>query len=225
MESGNNKLKKEKNKKVLVIFLSTFFVSLFLAAFAIKALSPNVDVEIADDSSNYADVDDSPDIEAKDVDNRLKWIQFEDNMPGVSRRYDSEEAVTDDLTQKNGQKQDKKEDLEKVRANTKISDVQISTQKKQEVKSQPPVPTKHDVVAVSAPTRVTKVYIGYYSTLEQAVSAQNKVIASGVNVSPFVKEVNGLYVVQAGSYANSQKAQTLYSQLSAMGYPAKLVNE
>lgn len=226
MESGNNKLKKEKNKKVLVIFLSTFFVSLFLAAFAIKALSPNVDVEIADDSSNYADVEDSVDTEAKDVDNRLKWIQFEDNMPGVSRRYDTEEeTITDEFAQKKEQKQDKKDDLEKVRSNTKSTEVQISTQKKQEVKTQAPLPTKHDVVAVSAPTRVTKVYIGYYSTLEQAVNTQNKVIASGVNVSPFVKEVNGLYVVQAGSYANSQKAQTLYSQLSAMGYPAKLVME
>lgn len=226
MESGNKNLKKEKNKKVLVIFLSTFFVSLFLAAFAIKALSPNVDVEIADDSADYAETEQTPGIEAKDVDNRLKWIQFEDNMPGVSKRYDSDESeLTDSDTEKNDVNVNKNEDLEKVRTATKTTDVKIAAQKKPDIKQQAPVPTRHDVTTVSSPTRVTKVYIGYYSTLEQAVNAQNKVITSGVNVSPFVKEVNGLYVVQAGSYANSQKAQSLYSQLSAMGYPAKLVIE
>lgn len=226
MDSGSNKLKKEKNKKVLMIFLSTFFISLFLAAFAIKTLSPNVDVEIPDDTSNYSDVDDSQNIEAKDVDNRLKWIQFEDNMPGVSKRYDSENGeIGEPSSTSNDADKDKKDELDKVRPNTKITAVQISTQKKHDSQVAPPLPTKSDVINVSSPTRTTKVYIGYYSTVEQAVNCQNKIIASGINVSPFVKEVNGLYVVQAGSYANSQKAQSLYSQLSAMGYPAKLISE
>ena len=72
---------------------------------------------------------------------------------------------------------------------------------------------------------MSKVYVGSYPTIEQAIQAQNKLMNTATSVSPFVKEHNGTYVLQAGSYANSSKAEALAKELSALGFSAKVIKE
>lgn len=229
MDYPNNNLKKAKNKRMIYLFFATFFLSMFLVGLLIKTISPNVDVEIGDEVQT---TDNGDEADVKGIDNRLKWIQFEDNMPGVSKRF----STTDEEATKDGEYQDDTNKIdERVRNIKKNSNQEdtlqdpISTITIKHEKSSPPVPSSSDVVkqinAPSAPIRMAKVYIGYYTSIEQAIATQNKLLDSTLNVSPFVKEVNGYYVVQVGSYANRQKAQSLAGEVSALGFPAKVVSE
>ena len=45
------------------------------------------------------------------------------------------------------------------------------------------------------------------------------------NLVNFVKEINGIYVLQAGSYANAQKAEIIAKEINALGFPTKVVKE
>ena len=230
MDYKKNSLQKEKNKKIIYIFFVTFFLSMFIVGLIIKTLTPAVDVEIGD---NVKTEDNSDEIDNKGIDNRLKWIQFEDNMPGVSKRFALDnEASSDD----EGYKTDAEKIEERVRTakettiKTDINEDSNEIVLKKDTKTtSPPIPKSADIVkqmnSPSAPVRMSKVYIGYYTSIEQAISTQNKLLDSSLNVSPFVKEVNGYYVVQVGSYANKQKAQSLAGEVSAMGFPTKIVSE
>lgn len=218
--SKNNGLQDAKNKKILYLFFATFFFSMVVVGFVIKTISPSVDVEIGDNVNDPQQTIEQNEWQGG-VDNRLKWIQFEDNMPGVSRRMDETQPIADD---ENLQSDEQTGSEEKVLDN---KDKTKSDNKAK--KSAPPVPTVADAVnnvnASSAPLKMAKVYVGYYSSIDQAISAQNRLLDSNLNLSPFVKEINGYYVVQVGSYANQQKAQNLYSEVSSMGFPARITVE
>ncbi len=230
MSNPNNKnLKKSKNRKMLYLFFTTFFLSMFIVGFLIKTLSPNVDVEIGDGQSVVEDAESEVTEEQSNVDNRLKWIQFEDNMPGVSKRFD-EKDLSEEASYQSDIKEEVKSD-EKVRDKKDKQEEVVLKETKviKQPKYAPPVPTASDVnnsvKDAASPVKMSKVYIGYYTNIEQAISVQNRLIDSNLNVSPFVKEVNGYYVVQVGSYANRQKAQALYGEVAALGYPVKMSNE
>ena len=68
---------------------------------------------------------------------------------------------------------------------------------------------------------ITKVYLGSYASLDEAIEAQHKVSTSGLAVSPFVKAVKDKYIVQVGSFYDSQKADDLVSSMKAKGFSAK----
>ena len=75
------------------------------------------------------------------------------------------------------------------------------------------------------PFKMSKVFVGSYPTIEQAIQAQNRLMNTNISVSPFVKEVNGSYVLQAGSYANAHKAEAVAKEISAAGFQARVVKE
>lgn len=225
MSSKPNNFKKAKNRKMMYLFFVTFFLSMVLLGGLIKTLSPNVDVEIGD---GVQQEDTTEEADNQGVDNRLKWIQFEDNMPGVSKRLGLDgEPSEDEDSQDNTNTQNEK--VKQTRVPLDLDDEIISTNPNAKHQaSGPPVPNSFEVIkqtAPVAPIKMSKVYIGYYTNIEQAIAAQNKIIDTNLNVSPFVKEVNGYYVVQVGSYANRQKAQSLATEVQAQGFPAKVVAE
>lgn len=233
----NKNLQKAKNKRTVYMFFATFFFSMFIVGFVIKALSPKVDVEIGDDVQSSQETATDEQTPAAGVDNRLKWIQFEDNMPGASKKFvDSSttqatgtDASVKSLDQKiNEFRNGDKADMQQSQMQTQQQQMASQTQKTQRYSA--PKPSSAEVArsvnnSSHSSTRPTKVYIGYYTSVDQAISVQNKLIDSDLNASPFVKEVNGYYVVQVGSYSNRAKAQSLYSQVSGMGLPAKMVSD
>lgn len=73
---------------------------------------------------------------------------------------------------------------------------------------------------------VYKVFIGSYSTLEQARVAQNIVQDANLGVTSFVKTLtNGTYTIQVGSYSDVSKAQNLTNELKRNHFPARMVQE
>ena len=90
---------------------------------------------------------------------------------------------------------------------------------------QPPVPVQPNAQPAAEPFKMSKVYVGSYPTIEQAIQAQNKLMNTSISVSPFVKEVNGTYVLQAGSYANAGKAEAVSREINSLGFHARVVKE
>lgn len=210
-----------KNKKVqqtFLLFIVTFLVSLVVITYFIKSFSPNVDVEIGGESENVerTTIDDTDSDVKQAIDDRLKWIQLEDNMPTTEDKKQSEEYNNKDEAEEvkatEKIKKSKNEELDAIELDT--------TAKPQKLK--PPVPAQPQT---ATPPKMSKVYVGSYTTIEQAIQAQNKLMNTSTSVSPFVKEVNGVYVLQAGSYANANKAEEISREINSLGFSARVVRE
>ncbi len=216
----------KKMKQTMALFIVTFLISLIVITYFIKSFSPNVDVEIGgeaeeqqvDESTSESDV-------KKAIDDRLRWIQMEDNMPGAAKREDDKASgeINYEPTQT--------KDLEDIA--TEVSERANNTEKAKQLEPveykgpqhattvTPPVPAKPQ----AEPPKMSKVYVGSYPTIEQAIQAQNKLMNTSISVSPFVKEVNGSYVLQAGSYANAGKAEAVSREINSLGFHARVVKE
>ena len=210
-----------KMRQGFVLFTITFLLTLVAVTYVIKNYSPNVDVEIGGEQESQAAYDEDDGIEPKKaVDDRLKWIQLEDNMPGVSKR-DGEEEIKYEETdeQKLAAKEEKR--IEEKEQQQK----EITMPTEQTESTDTPVKTPIQTQNGSQPFKMAKIYVGSYSSIEQAIQAQNRLMETNLSVSPFVKEVNGTYVLQVGSYANINKAEALVRDINAAGFSATLVQE
>lgn len=219
-----------KMKQTFVLFMITFFITLMVVIYFIKSYSPNVDVEIGGEQANTQQTEETSEFDVKKaIDDRLKWIQLEDNMPGVSKREgDGEEDIkyeTPDTKNKKDTKSEKKASNKEEQYGEEITLPQETHEliNPQRIKPQAPVPPVHS--AAPQPFKMTKVYVGNYSTIEQAIQAQNRLMESNHALSPFVKEVNGSYVLQVGSYASAQKAEAAVKEVNQSGFAARAVQE
>lgn len=207
--------KNKKIKQTFTLFIVTFLVSLIVITYFIKSFSPNVDVEIGGESTEYSENNTSESDVKQAIDDRLKWIQMEDNSP----------ATSDDNSNSSNEESVKK--AEKATAtNNKHNEgpesVELITTPQKQLLA-PPVPAVP--VKQVEPPKMAKVYVGNYPTIEAAILAQNKLMDSSTNVSPFVKEVNGNYVLQAGSYSNTSTAESVAKEISALGFQVRIVRE
>lgn len=218
----------KKVKQTWALFIVTFLVSLVIITYFIKSFSPNVDVEIGSDEEQTVEENSSDSDVKKAIDDRLRWIQMEDNMPGVSKR---DENQNEDITYMDNDKkktdtdketQPKEEDNTSKAKQGELAPIEYVNPKHQI--TQPPVPAQTTAPAAE-PFKMSKVYVGSYPTIEQAIQAQNKLMNTPISVSPFVKEVNGSYVLQAGSYANAGKAEAVAREINSVGFHARVVKE
>ena len=218
VKQKNNKNKKNKKQKkkssffsYLYLFSIVFLGALWFLSYVIKSYSPEIDVTIGNhDSFTLSDAD--TDVEIKTIDERLKWIQMEDDLPSVS-------VLSAEKSEKN--KRADKIEKEETKINTppipKISEI-----KKQQLGFKD-IPTK-EVVTERKPV-VTKVYLGNFATMEDAVDAQNKIKAVDSSIAPFIKSVKGHYIVQLGSFSDSERAGVLVQQIRQKGYYPKITYE
>ena len=70
-----------------------------------------------------------------------------------------------------------------------------------------------------------KVVVGYYSTRDQAEVAKGIIAESGLNISPYVRNIGGAYTIQIGSYTTREKAQSVANELLRNNYPARIIME
>lgn len=216
-----------KVKQTWVLFIVTFLVSLIVITYFIKSMSPDVDVEIGGDETQTT-VEESSESDIKQaIDDRLRWIQMEDNMPGVSKREDGavseevnyEPSDKDRINNKSDKPSPRNE--EQTEGGSELAPIEYVNPQQHKSVVQPPIPVQQS----AEPFKMSKVYVGSYPTIEQAIQAQNKLMNTSLSVSPFVKEVNGSYVLQAGSYANAAKADSVAKEISAAGFHARVVKE
>ena len=140
----------------------------------------------------------------------------ENEMPAEDKK-DKEEAVTDDELSDNADKINE----EKVIPDGKAPEV-TAEKIKEETKPQKQETQK------SAPANelhVYKVYIGSFATIEQAMAAQDKITEANIGITPYIKGIDNKFTLQAGSFANKQKAEAQAQLLSQYGIGARIIEE
>ena len=224
-----------KKTLFILLFAVTFVMTLFLVSAMFKNFSPPVDVNIG--GAETVAENPAEEFPEKDIDDRLKWIQFEDNI--------AESPVANEV-QKNPQDETAK-NVQKIHAGEKIkkgekqAEEPVMDQSKYIMEppvpinykpSQPPVPTISEIKTVQKTTeapvpavKMTKVYVGFYATREEADSVKSQIAGSLSGYQPYVKLSGSQYIVQIGSFSDRNKALNLKTDLTNKGFPAKLLTE
>lgn len=76
-----------------------------------------------------------------------------------------------------------------------------------------------------SPSGVSRVYVGSYDNVDQAKQAYDKVLNSGTEVTPIIKQVGGKYSLQVGAFSDQQKAKNLADRLKQQNLSAKVKSE
>lgn len=207
---------KEYQKKVtkkpnegIIIFVSAFFILLLLFLGIAKQLSPEIDVGIGDDE-NSTSTEEIADADKTSVDDRLRLLQQEDEGKKVQDNTFATEL--DEKVVLPDQKKNNNSDIATQEAVT-LPDKSANPR---------PVVAQKPVVSQQASA---KVVVGYYTTKEQAEVAKGIIAESGLNISPYVRNIGGAYTIQVGSYATREKAQSIANELLRNNYPARIIME
>lgn len=204
----------------LLLFVFVFFLALFGLSYLVKSFSPDVDVAIGNSESLTLNNADS-DSEIKTIDERLKWIQMEDELPSVSIKPSKENIKPNDKSTIKEQTQEPKKE-ESKKEQQKSDKIKLSESKKEHLDFRLP---KNITVAEpqGQKPKTSKVYIGKYNSIEDAIKIQHKISLEESDIIPFIKNINGQYVVQIGSFSDSNRATTLVNKMKTKGYPASVV--
>lgn len=208
------KKRKQKNansqNNILILFVSSFLIMLVVFTGIAKHLTPEVNVGVDEDSS--AEVKESGLGVKRFIDDRLKAIQMEDQgalkASREGKKTGDEEYFSPELD-------------ERVRIPT------VGLQPKVELKTKQPStqPQTKKLEEITYVPTVLKVVVGRYSNIEQAKVAQSILQESGINVSPFVKQIGSFYTIQVGSFSTRAKAEVLTSELLRNHFPARIIEE
>lgn len=217
--------KKNKNLGYLYLFGFVFLSALLGLSYIVKYYSPDIDVTIGNNNTLPLSEGDM-DVEINSVDERLKWIQTEDEMPTVAVREPVNNFETNVMDDEEFEEKDTADKKNKEGTKTKnppapsMADIQIQ-QPDYKLTS---IPVHSQVVPKPKPL-FTKVYLGNYTTIEEAMTMQNKISAEYNSLNPFIKAINNYYVVQLGSFSDEEKAEELIVKLKGQGYNPKVIYE
>lgn len=193
-------MKKEaqKDHSLVKIFLISFFGMLLVFTFIIKSFSPSVDTSIGD-YQQEPEVE-TPEEPKKIVDDRLSMIQSEDQ----GRSFSELMAKPDDTV----------EVKETVQVNTVTPE---PVQTVNETTVTPPTPQAEPVY---------KVFVGTYTSAEQAKVAKDIIQESGNGLNPIVKCIgSNNYTLQVGIFKNKQSAESLLYTVQQNHLPGWIVQD
>lgn len=201
-KSGYKKYMKKNSTKdytLLRIFLFSFFGMLLVFTYLIKSYTPEVDVSIGD-YKQETEIENTEEIK-KIVDNRLAMIQDEDQGRDFSELMKRAEEL------------EKKQEAEKEQI-----DITEETETPKDDVSQ--------AVQTQASDPVYKVFIGNYTSAEQAKVAKDIIQESGSNLTPIVKCLGANnYTLQVGIFKNRNSAESLLHVIQQNHLPGRIVQE
>ena len=205
------KTKKGPNKDVLV-FVSVFVAALLVILGFAKILSPDVDVAISVNNETTISEDSDNESLSSAIDERLRKLKMEDE----GKKEGEEEMFSPELDEKVvlphqkrktvGEIEAEKSDIKQLTVND-LNNAQDNN-KQPEHHEAAPKPVQKPVT-VSMPEQIVnaKVVVGYYASEKQAEVAKSIIQDAGLGVTPLVKNLNGYYTLQVGSYSSREKAQ------------------
>ncbi len=194
-------MKKEaqKDNSLLKIFVLSFFGMLIVFTFLIKSFSPTVDTSIGDYQDNSANQQEET---AKNVDDRLSMIQSEDQ----GRSFSDLMSKPDDVPQKADNQTDVVVDQTKTVKENNVAETVT------------PQPVQADPVY--------KVFVGSYTSAEQAKVAKDIIQESGNGLNPIVKCIgSNNYTLQVGIFKNKQSAESLLYTVQQNHLPGRIVQD
>lgn len=233
------KKKKNHSLQYFLLFLVIFVITLLALKNIVTSYTPDVDVQIGNNDSAVLTSSDMP-VEEGTIDERLRWIQEEDELPSAGENEPKLfKTPSEDIETEKKESKIKKviEQPKKIDYDEKVASENDSETNGRKTFSETKK-TKNDYLSADfrkaaessgvipkPKSNVSKVVIGRFSSLEEALSAQNKVSAEGLNVVPFIKAIKNQYVVQVGSFSEQERAEALKEQLRAKGYHANVISE
>ena len=188
---------------------------------AARRITPNVDVSIGEDST----------VDAKEsglgvkgfIDNRLRAIQSEDtNIMAKKVEEARNKFEEDDEDEYFDKTLEEKVKIPVKKVKQEVKQVTQEVQQTHEHKTATTTPPK-PVEIPAAYNPVIKVVVGSYSSIDQAKVAQSILQEAGLGVTPFVKNIQGTYTLQVGSFSSEAKAQSLANELLKHNYPARII--
>ncbi len=197
-------MKKEaqKDDSLIKIFVLSFFGMLLVFTFLIKSFSPSVDTSIGDYQQEISDS--QQDETKKIVDDRLSMIQSEDQGKSFSDLMSKADDVQKDTSQSN--------------SNQNVVVDNSNQSKEDNVENVQPVAPK--------PDPVYKVYVGTYTSAEQAKVAKEIIQESGNGLNPIVKCIgSNNYTLQVGLFKSKQSAESLLYTVQQNHLPGRVVQE
>ena len=231
---GNQYYKKynkqvEEKPSYIKLFFGAFFMMLILFVVIAVHLFSSVDTAIGE--NDEGDIKESGLGVKHLIDSRLKFIQMEDNNKLPSNQVPNViQSKEEAMTQTNNSSDEVQvqtfggQDYSHPYGNSNsfsTSQTTFPEVDKQTIKHPTGVQQQ-----TSSTNTVYKVFVGTYSTLEQARVAQNIVQDANLGVTSFVKTLNnGTYTIQVGSYSDVTKAQNLTNDLKRNHFPARMVQE
>ncbi len=227
---GNQYYKKynkqeEEKPSYIKLFFGAFFMMLILFVVIAVHLFSSVDTAIGE--NDEGDIKESGLGVKHLIDSRLKFIQMEDTDKLPSNKAPNVIQPKEEATSNSseGEVQTRtfggQDYSNPYGSNNGFSSTQSSYSEGSTIKH----PTGVSQRATQKAT-VYKVYIGSYSTLEQARVAQNIIQDANLGVTSFVKtSSSGAYTIQVGSYTDQAKAMGLANELKRNHFPARLVQE
>jgi hypothetical protein len=201
MASGYKKyMKKERGKggSIIKIFIVSFFGMLLICTMIFNYLSKvmTVDTSIGDYKEQQTEIEDKKIVDM----NSLEMIQNEDQGRNFSDLMSQPETSTQNEEKEQEQVYDRYADIAPV----------------------------NQTETLSAPTKETvyKVFIGTYTSAEQARAANEIIQESGSGLSPIVKCLGASnYTLQAGIFKSKQSAEALLSTIQQSHLPGRIVQE
>lgn len=232
---GNQYYKKytkqeEQKPSYLKLFLGAFFMMLILFVIIAVHLFSSLDTAIGE--NDEGDIKESGLGVRHLIDSRLKFIQMEDNdktpanqAPNILQQKEPELISTNEgEVEVRPQAFGGDKNAVSYGNNNSFSSSQTtfpSTTTESTIKHPVSISQQN-----KPHTTVYKVYIGSYSTLEQARIAQTIIQDANLGVTSFVKTAgNGVYTIQVGSYTDITKAQNLTNELKRNHFPARMTQE
>ena len=184
---------------LLKIFIFSFFGMLLVFTFLIKSFSPTVDTSIGDYQQEPAETIEEP---KKIVDNRLAMIQSEDQGRSfsdmMSQGSDTKDNVNTNSASENIQQESP--------ADTTVSVA--------------------EALNTPSPDTVYKVFVGNYTSAEQAKVAKDIITESGTGLNPIVKCIgSNNYTLQVGIFKSKQSAESLLYTVQQNNLPGRIVQD
>ena len=198
-------MKKEaqKDNSLIKIFILSFFGMLLVFTFLIKSFSPSVDTSIGDYQQETVDY--QQDETKKIVDDRLSMIQSEDQ----GKNFSDLMSKADDV-QKDTSKSNVNQNTTVDNSNSQSGDVTVDAPQPVTQKAEP----------------VYKVYVGTYTSAEQAKVAKEIIQESGNGLNPIVKCIgSNNYTLQVGLFKSKQSAESLLYTVQQNHLPGRVVQE
>jgi cell division protein FtsN len=222
--NGDYKRKPKRSYKDITVFISVFFIGLLMILGFAKILSPNVDVEIAD-NDEYSDFADE--LPAGSVDERLKHIQKEDEGVASDDKMFTPELDEKVVLPSQSKKTTGEMELEKQQNAAKTQEPNAVEHTKQPPKAEEKDKVQgaehHAPAPVTSNPNVTyKVVVGQYATEKQAEVAKSILQEASLGVNPIVKNIGGSYTLQVGAFSSRDKAQQLSNSLLKSNFPARI---
>lgn len=148
----------------------------------------------------------------------------EEKLPYDSRESSASDPVTNDSYD---QDQDQDEDMQPQPQPQPLPKKVVKPSPKKNANQQQDNLILRDKLKVQheTPATINKVMVGHYSDLTEAKKVSQELTDSNLNVTPFIRERNGIYSLQVGTFSNSQKAAKLASDLKKRNLDSRVIQD